>query len=54
MARLHRLNGALTKIDNGIVEGVTGLLLSADDGFPAGNADADDDVFIGHASGDPR
>jgi len=50
---LHRLNGAFTKINHRIVEGVTGLLLSADGGFPAGIADADGDVFIGHESGDP-
>ena len=53
-ARLNRLNSAFTKIDNRIVEGVTGLPLSADGGFPARPMDANGDVFIGHESGDPR
>jgi hypothetical protein len=35
----------LHRIDNGIAEGVAGLPLSADGGFPAGIADADGRVI---------
>jgi hypothetical protein len=40
-ARLNRRNGAFTKIDHRIAEGVTGLLLCSDGVFPAGIADTD-------------